>query len=150
MDMAEKQVGWQPLRSHLVNVAEMARTFAEPLGLGPDGYRAGLLHDLGKYGTAFQIRLQGQGSGINHWPVGAFEAHRARAHAAAFAIDGHHKGIPTFAELQNLLKAYHEASDLTQFGITETGDVLVERASRDGVILPMDSSSEEFSKALVT
>ena len=62
MDMAEKQVGWQPLRSHLVNVAEMARTFAEPLGLGPDGYRAGLLHDLGKYGTQrsrFDCRVRG-------------------------------------------------------------------------------------------
>ena len=149
-DLAEEQVGWQPLRTHLANVAEKARILAEPFGLGREAYRAGLLHDLGKYGDAFQLRLRGRGSGINHWTAGAFEAYRAKDPAGAFAIDGHHKGIPAFAELQNLLKAYQQASDLTQFGITETVDALVERASNDGVALPTDPSSEGFSKCFAS
>jgi len=137
---------WQLLSTHLRNVAEKARDFGKPLGLGDDGYRAGLLHDLGKYGNAFQLRLRGQGSGINHWTAGAFEAYRTRAQAGAFAIDGHHKGIPAFAELQNLLKAYQNGGDLKQFGITEGTATLVERARADGVDLPTDRSAEQFSK----
>jgi CRISPR-associated endonuclease/helicase Cas3 len=149
-DLADEQVGWQPLRTHLLNVAEKGRIFAEPFGAGEEGYRAGLLHDLGKYGHAFQLRLRGHGLGINHWTAGAFEAYRAKAQAAAFAIDGHHKGIPAFAELQNLLKAYQQGSHLTQFGITESVDTLVERASTDGVTLPKDRSSEQFSRCFLS
>ncbi|MGH9326496.1 MAG: CRISPR-associated endonuclease Cas3'', partial [Terriglobia bacterium] len=89
-DLAEEQLGWQLLRTHLSNVAEKARFFAEPFGLGLEAHRAGLLHDLGKYGEAFQERLRGHGSGINHWTAGAYEAYREKAQAAAFAIDGHH------------------------------------------------------------
>jgi len=149
-DLAEEQVGWQPLRAHLVNVAEKASMFAEPFSLGEEAYRAGLLHDLGKYGDAFQRRLRGYGSGINHWTAGAFEAYRAKAHAGAFAIDGHHKGIPAFAELQNLLRAYQQGSDLVRFGITETVTTLVERACVDGVTLPTGRSSEQFSKSFAS
>lgn len=145
-DLAEEQIGWQPLRTHLVNVAANARSFAEPFVLGEEAYRVGLLHDLGKYGDAFQRRLRGQGSGINHWTAGAFEAYSAKAQAGAFAIDGHHKGIPGFAELQNLLKVYHQATDLNQFGITETVATLVERARADGVKLATGRSLEQFSK----
>lgn len=145
-DLAEEQIGWQPPRTHLVNVAANARSFAEPFVLGEEAYRAGLLHDLGKYGDAFQWRLRGQGSGINHWTAGASEAYSAKAQAGAFAIDGHHKGIPAFAELQNLLKVYHQATDLNQFGITETVATLVERARADGVELVTGRSLEQFSK----
>jgi CRISPR-associated endonuclease/helicase Cas3 len=146
-DLAEGQIGWQPISIHLANVAANARSFAQPFGLGEEAYRAGLLHDLGKYGYSFQLRLRGQGSGINHWTAGAFEAYRARAQAAAFAIDGHHKGIPAFAELQNLLKAYQQGSDLKQFGITETVTALVERARADGVAFPTNRGAEQFSKS---
>lgn len=79
-------------------------------------------------------------------PLGHSEAYRAKAQAAAFAIDGHHKGIPAFAELQNLLKAYQRCSDLKQFGITENVVALVERARADGVDLPASRSVEQFSK----
>ena len=145
-DLAEEQIGWQSLRMHLLNVAEKARDFGTAFGFGDEGYCAGLLHDLGKYGHAFQLRLRGHRSGINHWTAGAFEAYRAKAQAAAFAIDGHHKGIPASAELQNLLRAYQQCGDLTQFGIEETVATLVERASGDGIDLPTDRAFEQFSK----
>src|SRR5260370_12581446 len=149
-DLAEDQVGWQALKTHLVNVAAKARSFAEPLGLAEEAHRAGLLHDLGKYGDAFQRRLRGCGSGVNHWTAGAFEASRAKAHAVSFAIDGHHKGIPAMAELQNLLRTYHEGSDLSQFGITETAAELVNRACGDSVALPIAPSFGQFSKCFTS
>ena len=40
---------WQPLATHLRNVADLARKFAIPLGLATEVKLAGLLHDLGKY-----------------------------------------------------------------------------------------------------
>ena len=40
---------WQLLDEHLLNVAELARTFAEEFGAGEWAYLAGLWHDLGKY-----------------------------------------------------------------------------------------------------
>lgn len=45
------------LSSHLNAVANMAREFAEPMGLGSVAYACGLLHDLGKYSNAFQNYL---------------------------------------------------------------------------------------------
>lgn len=39
---------WQLLRDHLRNVAELAKQFAEPMGLAQEAELAGLLHDLGK------------------------------------------------------------------------------------------------------
>lgn len=148
-DLAEEQVEWQFLDAHLRNVAEKSRTFAEPFDLGEEAYCAGLFHDLGKYGHAFQMRLRGHGSGINHWTAGAFAAYQARTQAGAFAIDGHHKGIPAFAELQNLLKAY-QGEDLKQFGITETVTTLAERARVDGVAQPKSDAFERFSKTFAS
>jgi len=37
---------WQLLATHLQNVANRARIFAAPLGLGNEAQLAGLLHDL--------------------------------------------------------------------------------------------------------
>ena len=39
---------WQPLRDHLVNVADLAAKFAAPFGAAAEARLAGLLHDLGK------------------------------------------------------------------------------------------------------
>ena len=47
----------QPLMNHLCAVAERARAFAEPFGLANTAYVCGILHDLGKYSTAFQRYL---------------------------------------------------------------------------------------------
>jgi CRISPR-associated endonuclease/helicase Cas3 len=45
---------WQPLETHLKNVAELARGFAESFGAGDWGYLAGLWHDLDKFIKPFQ------------------------------------------------------------------------------------------------
>jgi CRISPR-associated endonuclease/helicase Cas3 len=124
----------------------MAREFGKPFGYGDEAYCAGLFHDLGKYGHKFQRRLRGHGSGINLWTAGVFEAYQIKAQSAAFAIDGDHKGIPKLADLQNLLRAYHQDGDWSQFGIQESMAALAERASGDGVALPTERAFGQFSK----
>jgi CRISPR-associated endonuclease/helicase Cas3 len=109
---------WQPLEEHLKNVAEMARLFAKAFGAGDWGYLAGLWHDLGKYSEAFQQRL-GAAEGtdahietkpgrVDHSTAGAqyaFNILRDKGKILAYAIAGHHAGLPNG-------KA-NEASDLT-------------------------------------
>src|ERR1035437_2792224 len=59
---------WQLLSTHLRNVAELAKRFADPLGLGAEAGLAGLLHDLGKYAKRFSARLHDNSiHGINPW-----------------------------------------------------------------------------------
>ena len=85
---------WQLLSTHLCNVAEQAKQFGAPCGLEDEARLAGLLHDLGKYGKRFQQRLEDPSvRGINHWAHGAFAAWQL-SRIVAFAIDGHHTGIP--------------------------------------------------------
>src|ERR1041385_737353 len=86
---------WQLLKDHLSQVAELARDFAGPAALGTEAFLAGLLHDLGKYSERFQARLNDNSiHGINHWAAGAAPAAGLRFHNSAFAVDGHHTGMP--------------------------------------------------------
>ncbi len=87
---------WEPLREHLSLVADRARHHAAQFGAGDEAYLAGVLHDLGKYGERFQRRLEGHGSGLDHWTLGAWAAlqgARGQGLAAALAIEGHHVGL---------------------------------------------------------
>ncbi|MEI7774964.1 MAG: CRISPR-associated helicase Cas3' [Verrucomicrobiota bacterium] len=86
---------WQSNKDHLRGVADLARQFAEPLGLSTEAEVAGLLHDLGKYAARFQARLHDSSvRGINHWAAGATHAAELGLHSSAFAVDGHHTGMP--------------------------------------------------------
>lgn len=91
------QSKWQPLADHLRNVADLAAQFAEPLGLSVEAELAGMLHDLGKYAARFQARLRDNSiHGINHWAAGAaYAGGDLKQFATAFAVDGHHTGIPS-------------------------------------------------------
>jgi len=103
-DLAEEQVGWQPLRTHLLNVAQKARQLAEAFGLGEEGYVAGLLHDLGKYRTEFQTYLRGQcesSAATQHAIFGAAWAFDKELAASAFAVAGHHAGLHDVGDLQS-------------------------------------------------
>lgn len=96
------ETAWQPLSDHLRNVASLARQFAEDArpgdtGLAQAAYAAGLLHDIGKYRSGFQERLRNPAQGGEstwHKQAGAAVAARQRWADIAFAILGHHGGIP--------------------------------------------------------
>ena len=81
---------------HLKDVAERAAEFAKPLGFEEEARLAGLLHDLGKYTSLFQRRLEGKESGLDHWSIGALAALQFAAYGATMAIEGHHTGLDQF------------------------------------------------------
>jgi CRISPR-associated endonuclease/helicase Cas3 len=99
----------QPLREHLEQVGSLARKLA--LGACPANqnlalaaYVTGLLHDLGKYRDEFQLMLAGRhpkNSSTWHKQAGAVKAEQMRASAEAFAVLGHHGGLPDRAKLQD-------------------------------------------------
>src|ERR1017187_8179282 len=132
---------WNPLRSHLAEVAERARGFAAVFEAGDDAYLAGLLHDLGKYGDLFQERLKGRESGLDHWSMGASVClERYRSCETALAIQGHHVGLQWWDrdELRRLLPRELE-QHIVEAGrrLTERDrNVLLERLRADGLQLP--------------
>lgn len=95
---------WQLLRDHLVNVARIARRFADPLGLADEAELAGLLHDLGKYRDEFQAYLRGErGSSVEtqhaiYGAAWALEPHQQLG--TMLSVAGHHAGIHDMADAQ--------------------------------------------------
>ena len=83
----------QTIQDHLRGVAELAAMFARPFGGESQARLAGTLHDIGKYSDGFQHRLDG-GEKVDHSTAGAQEAWRLRQPEAAFAVAGHHGGLP--------------------------------------------------------
>ncbi len=93
---------WQPLREHLLKVQDEAVIRGTKFGVGKAAGLAGLLHDLGKYTEAFQQRLA-DGASVDHATAGAKQVcdftvtekqDRAIAQLLAYAIAGHHGGLP--------------------------------------------------------
>ena len=83
----------QTVYEHLSGTAKLAGPFAAPFGAQPEAEFAAWLHDIGKYSAGFQLRLKG-GPRVDHSTAGAQEA-MARQHIhAAFAVAGHHSGLP--------------------------------------------------------
>ncbi len=84
----------QSLQSHLHNTSVLAKEFAAPFDGAEQAELAGLAHDIGKYSDAFQRRLNGYPIKVDHSTAGAAECCRLRQIPAAFAVAGHHGGLP--------------------------------------------------------
>jgi CRISPR-associated helicase Cas3/CRISPR-associated endonuclease Cas3-HD len=156
--LPESSGRWQPLAEHLRNVAAMAKQFAEPLGLAAEAELAGLLHDLGKYAVRFQDRLQDNSiHGINHWAAGAAHAGSdLKQLAAAFAVDGHHTGIPSLdgdGLKQTVLRMLGDETRVQFTRCTESILELLARFESDGFQLPGVSphrTDDRFAEAVRT
>ena len=83
----------QTVLEHLQGTAALAGEFARPFGGEGQAELAGLAHDLGKYSAGFQRRLTG-GPRVDHATAGAFECIKLGQPFAAFAVAGHHGGLP--------------------------------------------------------
>ena len=83
----------QTILEHLKGTASLCSAFAAAFDAEAQGQLAGMAHDIGKYSAAFQRRLHG-GPKVDHASAGAFECLKAQQLAAAFAISGHHGGLP--------------------------------------------------------
>jgi CRISPR-associated endonuclease/helicase Cas3 len=153
---------WQPVSEHLRNVADLAKKFATPLGLATEAELVGLLHDLGKYTERFQARLRNPTiHGINHWAAGAVRARTTNAWAVAFAVDGHHTGIPALNDntagisLRQTVEKFalpETRSELTG-QCPESLEELLDRFAKDKLQIPPFSPSpivDRFAEALRT
>lgn len=91
--ISEDETRSQTLTDHLRGTAALAEQFASAFSAGAEGEFVGLLHDLGKDSPGFQHRLHG-GPPVDHSTAGAQAALQQNDPCAAFAIAGHHSGIP--------------------------------------------------------
>lgn len=83
----------QTVYDHLAGTARLAGSFAAPFGAQSEAEFAAWLHDVGKYSDAFQLRLKG-GPKVDHSTAGAQEAWVRQHPHTAFAVAGHHSGLP--------------------------------------------------------
>jgi CRISPR-associated endonuclease/helicase Cas3 len=99
----EAESRWQLLAEHLVGVARRAEHLALETGAGEAfaaaARWAGVLHDVGKYQHDFQRMLLDVAAGrpksrVPHSAHGAAIALDALAADVAFAVAGHHAGLP--------------------------------------------------------
>lgn len=84
----------QTVYEHLSGTAGLAAEFAQPFGGAEQARLAGLAHDIGKYSGAFQRRLHGSPKKVDHSTAGALECCKLGQLFAAFAVAGHHGGLP--------------------------------------------------------
>lgn len=84
----------QTVFEHLCGTASLAKDFVRPFGGEEQAELAGLAHDIGKYSEAFQRRLRGAQIHVDHSTAGAVECWQRRQIFAAFAVAGHHGGLP--------------------------------------------------------
>lgn len=84
----------QTVRDHLLGTAARAAEFGMAFGCEEQARWAALLHDVGKYSAAFQRRLAGSSERVDHSTAGAQLAWSERQLPAAFAVAGHHSGLP--------------------------------------------------------
>jgi CRISPR-associated endonuclease/helicase Cas3 len=101
---------WEPLETHLREVAELAADFASAFGAKEWGHLAGLWHDLGKYSHEFQAYLRaasaqsdphsedvGTSLGrVDHSSAGAQHSSKSASLGPlmSYIIAGHHAGLP--------------------------------------------------------
>ena len=83
----------QTVFDHLTGTASLCSSFAAAFDAEDQGCLTGMAHDIGKYTRAFQCRLHG-GPKVDHASAGAFECLKIQQPLAAFAISGHHGGLP--------------------------------------------------------
>jgi len=88
----------QPLKNHLLDVANRARTYAEVFHAGELGYAAGLGHDLGKYKTKVQLRIRNHPIQATHSTAGAIEMGKDAAWRAMFGPTRLHRDLATLVQ----------------------------------------------------
>ena len=136
------------LTDHLESVGKIVDCFTKGLFWNEEAVLSGQLHDLGKYGDLFQLRLQGKAHSIDHWSAGAWlSIVEHRAIAAALAIEGHHIGLQylNIDHLKALDPKKLAFSHPLQLKLSENDpSVLKSRIEADGILLkPQDNAKQK-------
>lgn len=102
------------LSEHLEGVAFQLGNFLKFLPYKNIFRITGLFHDAGKYQLAFQRYLNegGKRGSVPHASLGAAMCKDYNFIDAAFAIDGHHKGLPDKGDLKSDLNQFLEPSNI--------------------------------------
>lgn len=150
-------IRYQPLAEHLRNVATLAREFANEALSSAEfaemAWWAGLLHDLGKYSEEFQQhRLHASDWQVEHAAHGAALAVEAGCLEVAFAVAGHHSGLPSLSGAKEL-RLRDERCTVPVGKVLERAKQFARLASRDGVLptelrLPVTSQLSDTSARL--
>ena len=91
--LSEDRTRTQTVYEHLAGTAKLDGEFASAFDAQAEGTLVGWSHDIGKYSAEFQRRFQG-GCKVDHSTAGAKELLQLGHMQAAFAVAGHHSGIP--------------------------------------------------------
>lgn len=85
----------QGLLEHLEGTSALCEEFAAGFNMGYVGRLLGLYHDIGKYSSGFQKRIQKGGPKVDHSTAGAYELGKVGRNfiPLAFCIAGHHSGL---------------------------------------------------------
>ena len=86
----------QSVAHHLMGTAQRAAQFGAAFGAQEMAYVAGQMHDIGKFSDAFQKRIRDpqHAQRVDHSTAGAKEAMDLGLGPIAYAIAGHHAGLP--------------------------------------------------------
>lgn len=99
---------WQLLKDHLINTANLAEKLGKDAGISELARTTAMLHDIGKYSSAFQARLNGSNYKVDHSTAGARTAiqlfnnndvEKWMATIVAYCIAGHHSGLPNYGSI---------------------------------------------------
>lgn len=95
---------YQPLKEHLEGTATRSAKFAASFGASFHAERTALLHDIGKYSPNGQRRQRDpeHTAKVDHSTAGAKAAADLGDMHAAFAIAGHHGGLPDLGTRSSL------------------------------------------------
>ncbi len=97
----------QSIIEHLEGVAERASKYCKDYCFSDAdvqayAYQVGMAHDLGKYSDKFQQKIrEAPDISVDHSTAGAREMQKMRMPSGAFAIAGHHGGIPNGSDFTN-------------------------------------------------
>lgn len=99
------------LNTHLLRVSSLMKEMCLNEQFYDIFATTGLLHDLGKYQQLFQkyLREGGRRGSVPHAIWGAALCKTYGHNEAAFAIDGHHKGLPNKGELISNLSEFRDS-----------------------------------------
>jgi CRISPR-associated endonuclease/helicase Cas3 len=88
----------QNIKEHLENTANKSKDFANSFSNGDYAYICGILHDIGKYSTEFQNKINNNSNNrVDHSTAGAIEINKTIpmfGKLLAYCIAGHHGGLP--------------------------------------------------------
>ncbi len=103
----QPEANWQTLEEHLRKTSSLAKAFASAFGAKQTAALLGSIHDDGKRSKEFQNRLRHKGGRVDHstaagqhlqevWATGQTAEGNVFAKLLAYALLGHHGGMPNY------------------------------------------------------